>query len=417
MAWGGVYVAHLIAGSGRVGSFVALILGGIPGIVVFVDSRTGAAHLRARRAFSGRCGAGRLQSGAIVSPQRPDGNLRGRKIVTLVDIVEFRGHDHVTTAGTNHRAVIIIGSGPAGYAAALYAARADLSPLVFEGSQFGGALMTTTDVENYPGFPEGILGPTLMMQMREQAERFGAELVSDDVTSVDLTSPVKVVRSHRDEFTADTVILAMGSAYRKLGIPREDELSGHGVSWCATCDGFFFRDKDLVVVGGGDTAMEEATFLTRFAKSVTVVHRRDTLRATRIMVDRAAANDKIQWVWNAQVVGIEGDTSVTGVILRDVETGEEQRRAAQGLFVAIGHEPRSELVAGQVDLDAEGYILVRPGSTRTNLEGVFAAGDVVDHTYRQAVTAAGTGCAASLDAERYLAALADRQPAGMSAQS
>ena len=320
----------------------------------------------------------------------------------------------MTTAGTTHRAVIIIGSGPAGYAAALYAARADLSPLVFEGSQFGGALMTTTDVENYPGFPEGILGPTLMMQMREQAERFGAELVSDDVTSFDLTSPVKVVRSHRDEFTADTVILAMGSAYRKLGIPREDELSGHGVSWCATCDGFFFRDKDLVVVGGGDTAMEEATFLTRFAKSVTVVHRRDTLRATRIMVDRAAANDKIQWVWNAQVVGIEGDASVTGVILRDVETGEEQRRAAQGLFVAIGHEPRSELVAGQVDRDAEGYILVQPGSTRTNLEGVFAAGDVVDHTYRQAVTAAGTGCAASLDAERYLAALADRQPAGMS---
>jgi thioredoxin reductase (NADPH) len=209
----------------------------------------------------------------------------------------------------------------------------------------------------------------------------------------------------------------MGSAYRKLGIPREDELSGHGVSWCATCDGFFFRDKDLVVVGGGDTAMEEATFLTRFAKSVTVVHRRDTLRASRIMVDRAAANDKIQWVWNAQVVGIEGDASVTGVILRDVETGEEQRRAAQGLFVAIGHEPRSELVAGQVDRDAEGYILVQPGSTRTNLEGVFAAGDVVDHTYRQAVTAAGTGCAASLDAERYLAALADRQPAGMSGRS
>ena len=353
----------------------------------------------------------------IASPRRPSGNLRGRKIVTLVDIVEFRGNDHVTTAGTNHRALIIIGSGPAGYTAALYAARADLSPLVFEGSQFGGALMTTTDVENYPGFPEGILGPTLMMQMREQAERFGAELVSDDVTSVDLTSPVKVVRSHRAEFTADAVILAMGSAYRKLGIPREDELSGHGVSWCATCDGFFFRDKDLVVVGGGDTAMEEATFLTRFAKSVTVVHRRDSLRASRIMADRAAANEKIQWVWNAQVVGIEGDTSVTGVILRDVETGEEQRRAAQGLFVAIGHEPRSELVAGQVDRDAEGYILVQPGSTRTNLEGVFAAGDVVDHTYRQAVTAAGTGCAASLDAERYLAALADRQPAGMSGRS
>ena len=209
----------------------------------------------------------------------------------------------------------------------------------------------------------------------------------------------------------------MGSAYRKLGIPREDELSGHGVSWCATCDGFFFRDKDLVVVGGGDTAMEEATFLTRFAKSVTVVHRRDTLRASRIMADRAVANEKIQWAWNSEVVGIEGDTSVTGVILRDVETGEEQRREVQGLFVAIGHEPRSELVAGQVDRDSEGYLLVQPGSTRTNLDGVFAAGDVVDHIYRQAVTAAGTGCAAALDAERYLAALADRQPAGMSAQS
>lgn len=323
----------------------------------------------------------------------------------------------MTTAGTNHRAVIIVGSGPAGYTAALYAARADLRPLVFEGGQFGGALMNTTDVENYPGFPEGILGPTLMMQIREQAERFGAELVSDDVTSVDLTSPVKVVRTHHGEFTADTVILAMGSAYRKLGIPREDELSGHGVSWCATCDGFFFRDKDLVVVGGGDTAMEEATFLTRFAKSVTVVHRRDTLRASRIMADRAVANEKIQWAWNSEVVGIEGDTSVTGVILRDVETGEEHRREVQGLFVAIGHEPRSELVAGQVDRDSEGYLLVQPGSTRTNLDGVFAAGDVVDHVYRQAVTAAGTGCAAALDAERYLAALADRQPAGMSAQS
>ena len=231
---------------------------------------------------------------------------------------------------------------------------------MFEGSQYGGALMNTTDVENYPGFPDGIIGPTLMMQIRAQAERFGAELVSDDVTSVDLTWPVKIVRSHRDEYTADAVILAMGSAYRKLGIPREDELSGHGVSWCATCDGFFFRDKDIVVVGGGDTAMEEATFLTRFAKSVTVVHRRDTLRASRIMVDRAAANAKIQWAWNAQVVGIDGDASVTGVILRDIETGEEQRRAA-GLFIAIGHEPRSELVTGQVDLDDEGYVLVQPG--------------------------------------------------------
>jgi len=234
---------------------------------------------------------------------------------------------------------------------------------------------------------------------------------------VDLSADPKRVIAEGDVYLARTVIIATGSSYRELDVPGEKLLSGHGVSWCATCDGFFFRDKDLVVVGGGDTAMEEATFLTRFAKSVTVVHRRDSLRASRIMADRATANEKIQWVWNSQVVGIEGDTSVTGVILRDVETGEEQRRAAQGLFVAIGHEPRSELVAGQVDLDAEGYILVRSGSTRTNLDGVFAAGDVVDHTYRQAVTAAGTGCAASLDAERYLSALADRQPAGMSAQA
>jgi thioredoxin reductase (NADPH) len=313
--------------------------------------------------------------------------------------------------------VIIVGSGPAGYTAALYTARADLQPLLFEGSQFGGALMNTTDVENYPGFPEGILGPTLMMQIREQAERFGAEIVSDDVTSVDLTGPVKVVRTHHGEFTADAVILAMGSAYRKLGLPREDELSGHGVSWCATCDGFFFRDKDIAVVGGGDTAMEEATFLTRFARSVTVVHRRDALRASRIMVDRAAANDKIGWAWNSEVAAIEGDTSVSGVVLRDVETGTEAHLDVQGLFIAIGHEPRTELVRGQVDLDPDGYVLVQPGSTRTNLTGVFAAGDVVDHVYRQAVTAAGTGCAAALDAERYLSALADRQPAGMSATS
>ncbi|MDQ6849399.1 MAG: thioredoxin-disulfide reductase [Actinomycetota bacterium] len=312
-----------------------------------------------------------------------------------------------------HRNVIVIGSGPAGYTAALYAARADLAPLVFEGSQYGGALMTTTEVENYPGFPEGIIGPELMHQIRAQAERFGAELVSDDVTEVDLTGPLKIVRTHDGEYSADTVILAMGSAYRKLGLPREDELSGHGVSWCATCDGFFFRDQDIAVVGGGDTAMEEATFLTRFAKSVTVVHRRDALRASKIMVDRAEANPKIKWIWDSEVVDIAGDTSVSGVRLRDTRTGQESDLAVGGLFIAIGHKPRSELVAGQVELDGEGYVLTTTG-THTNLDGVFAAGDLVDHTYRQAVTAAGTGCQAALDAERYLAALEDTR-SGMTA--
>jgi thioredoxin reductase (NADPH) len=314
--------------------------------------------------------------------------------------------DQGTANGAQHREVIIIGSGPAGYTAALYSARADLRPLVFEGLQYGGALMTTTDVENFPGFPEGIMGPDLMGHIRAQAERFGAELISDDVVSVDLTGPVKVVRTHDAEYTADAVILAMGSAYRKLGIAREDELSGHGVSSCATCDGFFFRDHDIAVVGGGDTAMEEATFLTRFARSVTVVHRRGALRASRIMADRAESNPKIHWAWNSEVVGINGAASVSGIRLRDTVSGTERDLEVGGLFVAIGHEPRSELVSGQVDLDDEGYILTTVG-TRTNLEGVFAAGDVVDHVYRQAVTAAGTGCQAALDAERFLAALAD----------
>jgi thioredoxin reductase (NADPH) len=313
----------------------------------------------------------------------------------------------VTASQTErHRQVIVIGSGPAGYTAALYTARADLAPLVFEGSQYGGALMTTTDVENYPGFPAGIMGPELMAQIRAQAERFGAELVSDDVVSVDLAGPIKVVRTLDTEYTADAVVLAMGSAYRKLGIDREDELSGHGVSWCATCDGFFFRDLDIAVVGGGDTAMEEATFLTRFAKSVTVVHRRDSLRASRIMADRAEANPKIRWIWNSTVVDIAGDKAVTGVRLKDTVTGDERDLDVQGLFIAIGHEPRSELVKGQVDLDGDGYVVTTTG-TRTNLDGVFAAGDLVDHVYRQAVTAAGTGCQAALDAERFLAALAD----------
>jgi len=307
-----------------------------------------------------------------------------------------------------HRNVIIVGSGPAGYTAALYTARADLAPLVFEGSQYGGALMNTTEVENFPGFPQGILGPELMNSVRAQAERFGAELVSDDVISLDLAGPGKVVRTLGGEYTADAVILAMGSAYRKLGVAREDELSGHGVSWCATCDGFFFRDQDIVVVGGGDTAMEEATFLTRFARSVTVVHRRDSLRASAIMAERAEANPKIRWAWNSAVVEIHGDTAVSGVRLRDTVTGAERDLAVGGLFIAIGHEPRSELVKGQVDLDDEGYVLTGVAdrtATGTNLDGVFAAGDLVDHTYRQAITAAGTGCQAALDTERHLAAL------------
>jgi thioredoxin reductase (NADPH) len=307
---------------------------------------------------------------------------------------------------SQHRNVIIIGSGPAGYTAALYTARADLHPLVFEGSQYGGALMNTTEVENYPGFPEGIIGPELMNSIRSQAERFGAELVTDDVVSVELTGPVKVVCTLDGEFTADAVILAMGSAYKKLGLEREDQLSGHGVSWCATCDGFFFRDQDIAVVGGGDTAMEEATFLSRFARSVTVVHRRDALRASKFMVQRAMNDPKIKWAWNSEVVDIHGDGSVNGIRLRDTETGEERDLELGGLFIAIGHEPRSELVKGQVDLDDEGYVLTNHG-TRSNLDGVFAAGDLVDHTYRQAITAAGTGCQAALDAERYLAALAD----------
>jgi thioredoxin reductase (NADPH) len=305
--------------------------------------------------------------------------------------------------------VIVVGSGPAGYTAALYTARADLAPLVFEGAQYGGALMNTTDVENYPGFPDGVMGPELMGHIRSQAERFGAELVPDDVISVELRGPVKKVRTLDGEYTADAVILAMGSAYRKLGLDREDELSGHGVSWCATCDGFFFRDKDIAVVGGGDTAMEEATFLTRFANTVTVVHRRDGLRASRIMADRAESNPKIRWAWNSEVADIHGAGSVTGLRLRDTVTGSERDLDVGGLFIAIGHEPRSDLVTGQIDLDDDGYILTGVG-TRTNIEGVFAAGDVVDHTYRQAVTAAGSGCQAALDAERYLAALAD-QPA------
>ena len=305
---------------------------------------------------------------------------------------------------TEVRNIIIIGSGPAGYTAALYAARAELTPLVFEGSQFGGALMTTTEVENFPGFPDGVIGPDLMEKLRNQAERFGAELVPDDVISVDLTGEVKVVRTHEAEYRANAVIVATGSKYRYLGLANEQRLLGHGVSACATCDGFFFRGQDIVVVGGGDTAMEEATFLTRFASSVAVVHRRDVLRASKIMQDRAQNNEKIRFVWDSTVTDVVGDDSVTGVRIKNVKTGEETTLDATGMFVAIGHEPRSELFRDQLHLDEAGYLLVDQPSTRTNLAGVFACGDVVDHTYRQAITAAGTGCSAALDAERYLAA-------------
>ena len=310
----------------------------------------------------------------------------------------------MTSSSTVHD-VIVIGSGPAGYTAAIYAARAQLTPLVFEGSQFGGALMTTTEVENYPGFREGITGPELMDEMREQALRFGADLRMEDVDAVSLDGPVKSVTVGDQTHHARAVILAMGAQARHLGVPGEEALIGMGVSTCATCDGFFFRDQDIAVVGGGDSAVEEATFLTKFARSVTIVHRRDQLRASKIMAQRAAANDKIRFAWNSEVAEIHGDDKVTGVTLRDTETGETRELDATGLFVAIGHDPRSELLPGQVRLDDEGYVLVDAPSTRTNLTGVFACGDLVDHHYRQAITAAGTGCAAALDAERYLSDL------------
>ena len=308
------------------------------------------------------------------------------------------------------RTSIVIGSGPSGYTAAIYLARAGLKPLIFEGAvTAGGALMNTTDVENFPGFPDGVMGPELMDMLRKQAERFGAEFITDDVTEVDLTAQPKIVRVGADVYSADTVVLAMGSAYRELGVPGEKELSGHGVSWCATCDGFFFRDQDIAVVGGGDSALEEATFLTRFARTVTLVHRRDTLRASKIMQERAFANDKLRFVWDTEVleaVGPEG--KLESLRLRNLKTGEESDLAVTGLFIAIGHDPRSELVAGQVDLDEENYVRVHElHSTRTNVPGVFACGDLVDHTYRQAITAAGTGCAAALDAERWLSALGE----------
>lgn len=308
------------------------------------------------------------------------------------------------------RNVIIIGSGPAGYTAALYTARASLKPLVFEGSvTAGGALMNTTEVENFPGFQEGIMGPELMDNMRAQAERFGAELVPDDVTAVDLSGPVKsVTDSNGTVHRARTVIVSTGSQHRTLGLPLEEELSGRGVSYCATCDGFFFREQHIAVVGGGDTAMEEATFLSRFAASVTVIHRRDTLRASKAMQERAFADPKISFAWDSEVAEIHSkDGKLSGLTLRDTQNGETRELDVTGLFVAIGHDPRVELFKDQLTLDEDGYLKVDTPSTRTNVPGVFAAGDVVDHTYRQAITAAGTGCSAALDAERYLAALTD----------
>ena len=305
---------------------------------------------------------------------------------------------------TGVRDVIIIGSGPAGYTAAIYTARAELQPLVFEGSvTAGGALMQTTDVENFPGFPDGIMGPELMDSLRKQAERFGAELVSDDVTEVDLKSSPKVVKTETETYLANAVIIATGSRYKELGVPGEKALSGHGVSWCATCDGFFFREQDIAVVGGGDSALEEALFLTRFGKSVTLVVRRDVLRASKIMQARAFANPKIKIQWDSEPVAMEGNGKISGLRVRNVRTGEETVLPVGGVFIAIGHAPRSELFTGQLAITSDGYLEVEGRSTRTAIEGVFACGDVVDHVYRQAITAAGSGCSAAIDAERWLA--------------
>ncbi|MBD0324089.1 MAG: thioredoxin-disulfide reductase [Aldersonia sp.] len=301
------------------------------------------------------------------------------------------------------RELIIVGSGPAGYTAAVYAARAELQPLVFEGTQFGGALMTTTEVENFPGFRDGIMGPDLMEEMRAQAMRFGADIRTEDVEEIDLSGDIKKVTVAGEEYQAHAIILAMGAAARYLGVEGEQTLLGRGVSACATCDGFFFRDQDIAVIGGGDSAMEEATFLTKFARSVTIVHRREEFRASRIMLERARANEKIRFITNATVAKVHGENSVTGLELEDTRTGERSHLAVTGMFVAIGHDPRSELVKGQVELDGEGYVQVQAPTTATSVDGVFAAGDLVDHTYRQAITAAGTGCSAAIDAERWLA--------------
>ena len=292
--------------------------------------------------------------------------------------------------------LVIVGSGPAGYTAAIYAARAELKPILYEGSvSAGGALMNTTDVENFPGFPDGIMGPDLMDSLRKQAERFGSKLVTDDVVKMDLSSEIKVlIDGSGNTVKAKSVILATGSAYKEIGLVNEKRLSGRGVSWCATCDGFFFREKVIAVVGGGDSAMEEANFLTRFASKVYVIHRRDSLRASKIMVERAMSNPKIEFIWNTEVIDVLGDEKVSGLRLRNLISNEESERDFDGLFVAIGHLPRSDLLVGQIDLDSEGYVTVEGRSTRTNQQGVFACGDLVDHTYRQAITAAGSGCAA-----------------------
>ena len=303
--------------------------------------------------------------------------------------------------------VVIVGSGPAGYTAAIYAARAQLSPILYEGSvTAGGALMNTTEVENFPGFVDGVMGPDLMDSMRKQSEKFGAKLITDDIVSMELSGEIKVLKDGSgNTLKAKAVILATGSAYKEIGLTNEKRLSGRGVSWCATCDGFFFRDQDIAVVGGGDSAVEEATFLTRFAKSVTMIHRRDELRASKIMAERAHNDPKISFAWNSEVTELQGDAKLSGVTIRDINTGETRQLSVTGLFVAIGHDPRSELLKGQVDLDPQGYVLTGAGTTATNLSGVFACGDLVDHTYRQAITAAGTGCSAALDAERFLSNL------------
>jgi thioredoxin reductase (NADPH) len=303
------------------------------------------------------------------------------------------------------RDLVIVGSGPAGYTAAIYASRAQLNPVQYEGSvTAGGALMTTTEVENFPGFVDGVMGPVLMEDMRKQAARFGTELITDDVVEMDLKGDVKRIKDGSGNVVqARAVILATGSAYKHIGLANEDRLSGRGVSWCATCDGFFFRDQTIAVVGGGDSAVEEATFLTKFASKVVLIHRRDSLRASKIMADRALNNPKIEMLWNTEVVDILGAEKVSGLALKNTVTGELSERDFTGLFVAIGHIPRSELLIGQIDLDNEGYVKVDGRSTRTNLSGVFACGDLVDHTYRQAITAAGSGCQAALDAEKFLA--------------
>ncbi|MCX6455785.1 MAG: thioredoxin-disulfide reductase [Actinobacteria bacterium] len=301
--------------------------------------------------------------------------------------------------------VVIVGSGPAGYTAAIYAARAEMKPILYEGSvTAGGALMNTTDVENFPGFPEGVMGPDLMDSLRKQAEKFGTKLVTEDIVEMKLDGEIKtLVDGSGNTLKAKSVILAMGSAYKEIGLANEKRLSGRGVSWCATCDGFFFREKELAVVGGGDSAMEEANFLTRFASKVVVIHRRAELRASKIMIERAMANPKIEFIWNTEVTDVLGAEKVSGLALKNLVTGETSEKNFDGLFVAIGHLPRSELVVGQVKLDGEGYVEVVGRSTNTNLKGVFACGDLVDHTYRQAITAAGSGCQAALDAERFLA--------------